>query len=406
MSRYRVGILGYGGFGQFLHQAWSELNNVQVVAVAGRSRRPDPPARFCENWETLIADPEIDILSIATPPSFHASNAIAAMESGKHVLIEKPLATSVEDAKRIITVQKQTNCAGAVNFIQRFNPLMEKLAVLTKQRTLGELRRVVVENYAQDGTLPPEHWFWNREISGGTLVEHAVHFIDLVNSLTDQKPIQVTGSRFCRNEIQEDQVMAHVLYDLGLMATHYHAFSRPGYFEYTSLRLVYDLAQVDLEGWIPMRGRLTALVNDETRKALDQLPGFVIHDVKPIHEIEDLSRMEGWGEPEVHIPPRFSNRARSSGIEYKVEERIHATFDVGVPKQMIYENCVRSVLQDLINKIERPDHILRTPLEVGLSSLEIACRADNFARIACRTTSFYDGERLKDAGSVEKPSVP
>jgi hypothetical protein len=45
---------------------------------------------------------------------------------------------------------------------------------------------------------------------------------------------------------------------------------------------------------------------------------------------------------------------------------VHATCDVGVPKQMIYENCVRSVLQDLANKIERPDHILRTPLEVGL----------------------------------------
>jgi predicted dehydrogenase len=138
MNRYRVGILGYGGFGQFLHHAWRELNNVQVVAVAGRSRHPDPPVRFCENWEALIADPEIDILSIATPPSFHVSNAIAAMESGKHVLIEKPLATTVEDAKDIIAVQKQTSCAGAINFIQRFNTLMEKLAVLTKQRKHSE----------------------------------------------------------------------------------------------------------------------------------------------------------------------------------------------------------------------------------------------------------------------------
>jgi hypothetical protein len=206
--------------------------------------------------------------------------------------------------------------------------------------------------------------------------------------------------------MQEDKVMAHVLYDRGLMATHYHTFSRPSYLEYTSLRLVYDLAQIDLEGWIPMKGCLTALVNDETKKALDQLPRFVIHDAKSIHEIKDLSRMEGWGEPEVYIPLRFPNRARSGGIEYEVEEMIHATFDVGVPKQIVYENCVCSVLQDLVKKIERADHVLRTPLEVGLSSLEIACRADNFARIACRTTSSCDGNGLEDTGSVEKRPVP
>jgi predicted dehydrogenase len=380
MGMYRVGILGYGGFGQFLHHAWQRMDGVEVAAVAGRSRHPDPPTRFYGTWDALIVDPDIDILSIVTPPSFHASNATAAMKSGKHVLIEKPLATTMEDAKRIVAVAKQTNRVAAIDYMHRFNPLIETLTTLTYRKTLGELRRVVVENYAQDESLPPEHWFWNREISGGILIEHAVHFIDLVNSLTDQKPIQVTGSRFRRNQIQEDQVMANLVYDRGLMATHYHAFSRPGYFEDASIRLVYDLAQIDLEGWIPLRGRVKALVNDETKEALKRLPRLAIHDAKSVHEIKDVSRMEGWGEPEMYIAPSSRGKVRSGGVEYEVEEMIIATFDVGLSKQMIYEDCVRSELQDLINKIENPNHTLRTPLEVGLSSLEIAYRADRYGR--------------------------
>jgi predicted dehydrogenase len=377
---YRVGILGYGGFGQFLHHAWQKMDGVEVAAVAGRSRHPDPPTRFYDSWDAIIADSDIDILSIVTPPSFHASNATAAMKSGKHVLIEKPLATTIEDAKRIMAVVKQTSRVAAIDYMHRFNPLIEMLTTLTYQKTLGELRRVVVENYAQDETLPPEHWFWNREISGGILIEHAAHFIDLVNSLTDQRPIQVTGSRFRRNQIQEDQVMANIVYDRGLMATHYHAFSRPGYFEDTSIRLVYDLAQIDLEGWIPLKGRVKALVNDETKEALKQLPRLTIQDAKSVHEIKDVSRMEGWGEPELSIPPSFRDKVRSGGVEYEVDEMINATINVGVSKQVIYEDCVRSVLQDLISKIENPNHTLRTPLEAGLSSLEIAYRADRFAR--------------------------
>jgi hypothetical protein len=69
---------------------------------------------------------------------------------------------------------------------------------------------------------------------------------------------------------------------------------------------------------------------------------------------------------------------RSGGIEYEVEEMISATVDVGATKQEIYEECVRSVLRDLIKKIENPEHALRTPLETGLSSLEVACRASEF----------------------------
>jgi predicted dehydrogenase len=302
------------------------------------------------------------------------------MKSGKHVLIEKPLATTIEDARRIMTVQKRTGRVAAIDFIQRFNPLVGELADMIRKKILGELRRVDVENYAQDEGLPREHWFWNKKISGGILIEHGVHFIDLVNCLTDQKPIQVTSSRFCRNDIQEDQVMANVVYNRGLMATFYNSFSRPGYLEYTSLHLVFDLGQISLEGWIPIKGKLKALVNSETKEFLKKLPGFTILDSLSVHKIRDISRMEGWGEPEILIPASFKERIRSGGIEYEVEEMITAQIEVGKSKQTVYEDCVRLSLQNLISKIENPSNVLRSPLEAGLLSLEIACKADRFGK--------------------------
>ncbi len=106
MTPHRIGIIGYGGFGQFLHRAWATMDRVQVAAVADMDpgRDPGPPVRFYRQWEELTDDPGIDLVVIATPPFTHADMSCEAMTRGKHVLIEKPMATSLEGARRIIVV--------------------------------------------------------------------------------------------------------------------------------------------------------------------------------------------------------------------------------------------------------------------------------------------------------------
>ncbi|GAG41312.1 unnamed protein product, partial [marine sediment metagenome] len=245
-----------------------------AAADTDPGRDPGPPVRFYHRWEELAADPDVEIVVIATPPFTHADMACEALSRGKHVLIEKPMATSLEDARRIMDLRDKTGRVAGIDYMLRFNPLVEALAAITHSGVLGELRRAIVENYAQDEILPQDHWFWDRELSGGILVEHGVHFFDLINGLTTATPQRVSGRTHSRNNSQEDQALAMVVYDNGLMATHYHAFSRPGFFEHTSIRLVYDLAQVDLQDWIPLAGQITALVNGTTAKALYGLPGF------------------------------------------------------------------------------------------------------------------------------------
>jgi predicted dehydrogenase len=373
-----LGIVGYGGFGQFLHCAWKVLDEVNIMAVADLSRPEtlDMGIQFYSDWRDLLADPGIDIVSVVTPPSTHAEIACAAMEAGKQVLIEKPLATRHDDAVRILAVRDRTKQAAGIGFMLRFHPLLRTIKAWCESKCFGMLRRVVIENYAQDESLPPDHWFWNKDISGGILVEHGVHFIDLVNHLAAAKVTSVHGLSHKRNPRQEDRVLATVLYEDGLVATHYHAFARPGFFERTTIRTVFDLAEIELEGWIPLDGHVRALVNPETERELAKLPGLVITERMRVDEVQDLSRPKGWGLAKDH---RVSTEGivRSGGMLYHVEDLITGTFSTGRTKGEVYGGCLRSLLSDFVKAVTTPGHQLGVPLECGLEALEIALAASD-----------------------------
>ena len=76
-SPVRIGFAGYGNFGQFLAEAWSSLDNVEVVAAATR-RHPAEGLRIYDHWEKLLLDKEVDLVAITTPPNLHAAIAGAA----------------------------------------------------------------------------------------------------------------------------------------------------------------------------------------------------------------------------------------------------------------------------------------------------------------------------------------
>lgn len=384
MKIHNIGIIGYGGFGKFLHNSWAKLENARVVAVADKAAQRIQglgSVRTYTQWQDILLEKEISLLAIATVPDTHEKIATACMEAGKHVLIEKPLAISLPDAEKIIQTRNQTKVVAAIDFMMRFNPLLQEIQRFTQQAVFGKLRRVSVENYAQDALLPPEHWFWQPGRSGGILIEHGVHFIDLVHFLNPAKPFSVTGLKHSRNARQEDQIMANVLYEGGLFATHYHAFSRPGFFEATKIKLAYDLADLELHGWIPLRAELKALVNPHTKQKLLSSALFELTSAIPVQEASDESRPAGWGPPD--SPGQSTEQfIYSGGIRYEADEVISGQLLTRRSKQDIYSSSVRASLLDVLQKIEDPAHPLTAPLEAGLASLEIAVRATEFARKA------------------------
>ena len=382
MRIFNIGIIGYGGFGKFLHNAWNQPDNVRVVAVADKmadAMHDLNGVKTFTDWRDMLLEKDMDAVAIVTEPATHEAIATACMEAGKHVLIEKPLAIALADAEKIMQTRDRTGTVAAIDFIMRFNPLLQEIQSFTRQEIFGKLRRVDVENYAQDEQLPPEHWFWHPERSGGILIEHAVHFIDLVHFFSPAKLLTVNGLKHNRNPQQEDQIMANALYEGGLIATHYHSFARPGFFETTKIKLAYDLADIELQGWIPLGGTVKALVNPHTKQTLLACPFFELSDLMPIENAIDESRPKGWGN--TGDPGNADKHTvRSGGIFYEVNEIVTGKFRMSQSKQEVYADCVRASLLDVCKKIENPAHPLNASLETGLASLEVAVRATELAR--------------------------
>lgn len=377
-NKYKLGIIGFGGFGNFLYNAWSALDRVEIVSVAdSRSQTlPSGKLRFYDNWKHLISDERIAIIAIATPPSSHAEIACAAMEAGKHVIIEKPIALSIADAREIISIRDKTDMRATVDYMLRFNPIVDVLTEWNKSLPFGTLRRVVVENYAQDESLNAEHWFWDKKISGGIFIEHGTHFFDLISHISGSEPQQVTGTGTNRNSKQADRALANVKYKNGLLATFYHSFARPGIFEDTSIRLIYDLAQIEINGWIPLSGKINALVNDSSIEELTNIPNLSIIERQPIREIKDESRPKGWGSV-VTKKSGNSDKIKSGGIEYEVREMIKATFKLSENKTEVYSGSLKKLLLDFIQSIDDPRHRQAVTLEDGINSLGTAILASS-----------------------------
>ena len=243
----------------------------------------------------------------------------------------------------------------------------------------GKLRRVAVENYAQDEQLLLDHWFWQKDRSGGILIEHAVHFIDLVHFISPSKYKMVNGLKHNRNAFQEDQIMANVLYENGLIATHYHSFARPGFFETTDIKLSFDIADIQLHGWIPLTADVKVLVNGKSKEMLLSNPLFECINTESIDNLTDESRPKGWGingqenSKDKHI-------VKSGGVSYEAAEMITGRFSIGATKQEVYANCVKLSLLDVLQKVSNPSYSLMAGLESGLDSLKIAELATVSAR--------------------------
>lgn len=361
----RIGFAGYGKFAEFLRQSWSSLEGVQIVAAASLHHAPDD-LRIYKHWDGLLMDKEIDLVAIATPPNLHAAIAGAMMEAGKHVLIEKPVATALADAKRLLEIRDLTGRIATVDFMMRFAPIAEILALWKDEQPFGRLWRAVIENHAQDETLPPDHWFWDAALSGGILVEHACHFFDLVNSFTDAHPVRVEGWSHRRSSGMQDRMLATVSYDDGLTTSQYHTFSRPDFFERTTIRLFFDLAEIRLEGWMPLSGRIYALTDAATEPALAMLPHFVA-----------IERRAVPGRTDDALPRKIT----ISGESFSVTDEFEGTFDIGLSKREAYANAACAMLTDVRRAIADPNHRLRVPLEFGVEALRLACEATDRAAI-------------------------
>jgi predicted dehydrogenase len=366
-AKLGVGLLGCGAFGRFCLREFGAMPGLRAAAVAdaipeaARKTGEQFGLPVCANVHALATRDDVQIIHIATPPSTHCELALAALDAGKHVLCEKPLAITLADAHRMMDAARTARRFLAVNLIMRYDPLNQAVARILDAGLLGAPLHAFFENYAGDTPLRPEHWFWKPAISGGIFIEHGVHFFDLFRMWFG--PGQVVAAQQSERPKSglTDQVQCTVRYGSTLFANFYHGFHQSSRMESQEARIVCERGTIRLFEWLPTRIEIDLLANHadlETVRAL-----------VPHAEVEEVARYEG-DEREIHA------RHKS----FPADGRFRIRGGAGLSKQELYGTVVRALLADQIRSIDDPQHRRLVSEENGLTSLEIAVEAGEFAR--------------------------
>jgi len=181
----KFGLIGCGRVAPRHAQSISELPGATLVAVADvKTSRAD---RFAQehdavayaDYRQLLDRHDIDVVNICTPSGLHAAMAIEAMTAGKDVVVEKPMALSLEDANRMIGVARATGRKLSVVLQNRYNPPMQELRRVVDSGRLGRLLlgNVTVRWYRPQAYYEDE-WHGTRAMDGGALMNQSIHHID------------------------------------------------------------------------------------------------------------------------------------------------------------------------------------------------------------------------------------
>ncbi len=191
-DQLRVGVIGTG-FGRRVHlPGFREHPDTTVSGVWGSTPEKAHAVadeyevpRVFERWEDLISSPEIDLVSIATPPFLHCEQVLRALEAGKHVLCEKPLALNVAQGRLMRDAARASGTVAAINHEFRFLPARAYLARLSHEGELGRVRSVdVVSLYSRHGSGTRDRWSWwsDADSGGGMLGAIGVHYADSIRT--------------------------------------------------------------------------------------------------------------------------------------------------------------------------------------------------------------------------------
>ncbi len=274
MERLGVGIIGAGGIASAHASAWLAMgNDCELIAFADQdTRRAQERAEqfgaamwFADPYEMLRRD-DIHVVSICTPPFNHAELAIAALEAGKHVLVEKPMCCSLEEADQMIAAAERHERILGVVFQWRFTPEFARMKALLEQGKLGKVFLAHMLSFWWRTNDYFRIWWrgtWEKEC-GGSLLNHAIHHIDFVLGLLGEAT-QVFGAIgvFAHEIETEDVATAIVRFANGALgvflsstATYPEEHRVTLYGELGSVSLPWELRLVDsdyqreVESWL------------------------------------------------------------------------------------------------------------------------------------------------------------
>jgi UDP-N-acetyl-2-amino-2-deoxyglucuronate dehydrogenase len=181
-------IVGCGHIAKKHAEAIERIEGAKLVAVCDKVPQAMDEyvkkygARSYENLMDMLSDPSIDVVNICTPSGLHASIAVEAAKAKKHVIVEKPIALTLEDANLIINTCKENNVKLAVVHPNRFRPVVQELKKLMDEGRFGKLSHAnaTVRWNRNQAYYDQASWRGTKALDGGVLMNQAIHNIDLL----------------------------------------------------------------------------------------------------------------------------------------------------------------------------------------------------------------------------------
>jgi predicted dehydrogenase len=258
METIGVGLIGTGYMGKCHALAWNAVKPVfgdgprprlvhlgEATATLAAERASEFGfEKSTGAWREVIADPEVDVVSVTTPNAFHAEMAIAALEAGKHVWCEKPMAVAFADAERMAAAAEASGKIAVLGYNYIQNPMFRQVKKLLAEGAIGAVNHIRIE-MDEDFMADPEAFFyWKSEASSGygALDDFGVHPLSLIRYLFGgvarvmtnmAKPYPDRPTRQGGRRAVESFDIAAILFELqtgvtGVMALDRSAWGRKG----------------------------------------------------------------------------------------------------------------------------------------------------------------------------------
>jgi predicted dehydrogenase len=308
--------------------------------------------------EVLVAMPDVQLVYIATPPFLHHEQARDALRAGKHVIVEKPLAITMEQADELVSLARDMRLLLVTNLMQRYNPLFNQIKALVDSKVLGDVLRGTFENYACDEGLAPDHWFWDPTKSGGIFIEHGVHFFDMFAGWLGAGRVESAGRVLRPGSGIEEQVYCTARYG-DVPVTFYHGFTQAGRMDRQELRLLFERGDVTLREWIPTQAVVRAALDEAATRTLSAIFPDARIDVE-----------------QLYAPSERTLHARHK--TYDAYQRITLT-SAPAAKMTVYGDLLRAMLADQLAFIAEPSHARVITEDNGRESLRMSVRATQLA---------------------------
>jgi predicted dehydrogenase len=216
----RVGVIGYGYWGPNLVRNFAEAAGAQVAAVA--DRRPErlaqaqaryPAIRVATDHLDVIGDPSVDAIAIATPVSSHFELAYAALRAGKHVLVEKPITASSDQALRLIDEAARRRLVLMVDHTFVFTPAVQKIRELTQAGELGDL-------YYYD-SVRINLGLFQHDVN--VLWDLAVHDLSIMDFVLGRQPVSVSATGLAHVPGEPENIAYVTMFFADNVIAHVHA---------------------------------------------------------------------------------------------------------------------------------------------------------------------------------------